>query len=119
MLFRRLFTVRYCNSYYIRPNYFLLIEIRVKPRSHLAEYFLPIVQDKTKFSERSENNRNDKNATCDYLSENLRMCFRLNKDSSRPFINIYGQFADEARQLKIDNHDKMRILNEKYANSSK
>ena len=38
--------------------------IRIKPRSHLAEYFFPIVYDREKFSnlEQSETNRNDENA---------------------------------------------------------
>ena len=43
----------------------------------------PIGHDRDKFSNRkqSETNRNDENATCDYLSEYLRMCFRLYEDS--------------------------------------
>ena len=54
----------------------------VKPQSHLAEYLFPIVHDRDKFNnhEQSETNRNDDNAMCDYISECLRMYFRLYED---------------------------------------
>ena len=54
----------------------------VKPRSHLGQ---------------SETNRNDGNAMCDYLSEYLRMCFRLYEDSSRPFLNILRTFCERSK----------------------
>ena len=68
----------------------LMYKLPVKPRSHLAEYFFPIVHDRDKFSncEQSKSNRNDENAMCDYLSEYVRVCFRLYKDSSPQFLNI-------------------------------
>ena len=45
---------------------------------------VPIVNDRDKCSNRgqSQTNRNDENVMCDYLSEYLRMCFRLYEDSS-------------------------------------
>ena len=48
----------------------------------LGRIFFPIVHDSDKFSnrEQSETNQNDENAMCDYLSEYLRMCFRLYED---------------------------------------
>ena len=56
----------------------------------LGRIYFPIVHDRDKFSKhkQSETNRNDENATCDYLSEYLQMCFRLYEDSSRPFLII-------------------------------
>ena len=46
--------------------------------------FFQIVHDRDTFSnrEQSETNRNDDNSMCDYLSEYLRMCFRIYEDSS-------------------------------------
>ena len=38
--------------------------------------------------EQSKTNRNDENATYDYLSEYLQMCFQIYEDSSRLFLNI-------------------------------
>ena len=51
--------------------------VLLKPRSHLTEYYFPIVDGRDEFSnrEQSETNRNDENAMCDYLSDYLRMCF--------------------------------------------
>ena len=64
----------------------------------LGPIFSPIVHNRDKFSnrEQSETNRNDENAMCDYLSEYLRMCFRLYEGSSRPFLTINGHFANES-----------------------
>ena len=63
----------------------------VKPPVPLGQTFFPIAHDGDKVSnrEQSEINRNDENSMCDYLSEYLRMCFRLYEDSSRPFLNIF------------------------------
>ena len=49
----------------------------------LGRMFFPIAHDRDKFRnlKQSETNRNDENAMCDYLSEYLRMCFRLYGDS--------------------------------------
>ena len=68
----------------------------------LDRIFFRIVHERDKFSnrEQSETNRNDENATCDYLSEYLRMCFRLYEDSSRPFLNIYGHC--ERSKIAVD-----------------
>ena len=61
--------------------------------------FFPIVHDRDKFSnrEQSETNRNDEIATYDYLSEYIRMCFQLHKDSSRPFLNILRTFCKRSK----------------------
>ena len=47
--------------------------------------------------EHSETNRNDVNATCDYLFEYLRMYFRLYEDLSRPFRNILQTLCERIR----------------------
>ena len=49
----------------------------------LGRIFFPHVHDRGKFGNRkqSETNRIDEKATCDYLCEYLRMCFRLYGDS--------------------------------------
>ena len=49
----------------------------------LGRIFFPIVHDRDEFSNRkqSETNLIDEKAMCDYLSEYLRMCFRLYGDS--------------------------------------
>ena len=62
---------------------------------HIADFstgptwpnIFPIVHDRDRFSNREQSgtNRSDENAMCD---EYLRMCFRINEDSSRPFVNI-------------------------------
>ena len=64
----------------------------------------PIVHVSDKFSNREqyETDRNDENAMCDYLSEYLRMCFRLYEDSARPFLNFLRTFANEVRQMRIN-----------------
>ena len=64
----------------------------------LSRISFPIVHDRAKFSSRkqSETNRNDKNAVCDYVSEYLRMCFRLYEDSLRPFVNILQTFCERS-----------------------
>ena len=64
-----------------------------KPRSTWPNIF-PIVNDTDKFSnhEQSETNWNDGNALCDFLSELLRMFYRLFEDSSRPFLNTLRTF---------------------------
>ena len=92
----------------------------VKPRSHLAEYFLPIVHDRDKFSnrEQSETNRNDENAMCDYLSEYIRMCFRLYEDPPRLSLTILQTLCKQSKIAGIY-QDKMRTVSEKYANISK
>ena len=71
----------------------------LKPRSHFAEYVFAIVHDRDKFinREQSETNQNDEIATYDYLSEYIRMCFRLHKDSSRPFLNILRTFCERSK----------------------
>ena len=65
--------------------------------------FFPIVHDRDKIinREQSETNQNDENAMCVYVSEYLRVCFRLYEDWLRPFLNIYGHSAKEAIQLRI------------------
>ena len=74
----------------------LVISLALVP---LGRIFFPIVHDRDKFSnrEQSETNRYDENAMCDHLSEYLRMCFRLYKEFSRPFLNILRTFENEAR----------------------
>ena len=59
---------------------------KLQRRTQLAEYFV-----------RSETNRNNENAMCDYLSEYLRMCFRLYEDISRPFLNILRTFCERSK----------------------
>ena len=61
--------------------------------------FFPIVDNRDKFRnrEQSETNRNDKSAMCDYLSDYLRMCFRLYENSSRPFLNILQTLCKQNR----------------------
>ena len=69
----------------------------IKDEMHLAEFFL-VGHDRDKFSKREqpEINRNYENAMCDYFSENLRMCFRIYEDSSRPFLNIVRTFCERS-----------------------
>ena len=71
----------------------------VKPRSHLAEYFFPIVHNRDKFSnrEQSETNRNDENAMCGYLSEYIRMCFRLYEDPPRLSLTILQTLCEQSK----------------------
>ena len=59
----------------------------------------PIVHDRDKISnrEQSKTNRNTESANCDYLSEFLRICFRLYKDSSRPFLNILRTLCERSK----------------------
>ena len=49
----------------------------------LGRIFFPLVHDRGKFGKckQCETNRIDEKAMCDYLSEYLRMCFRLFGDS--------------------------------------
>ena len=55
----------------------------LKPRPTWPNICFQIVHNRDKFNNRkqSETNWNDENAMRDYLSENLRMCFRLYEDS--------------------------------------
>ena len=73
----------------------------------LGQMFSPILHDRDKFSncEQYETFRNDENGMCDYLSEYLRMCFRLYEDYI--FVTIISEhFTDilrnEARNLRIN-----------------
>ena len=68
-------------------------------RSPTWPNIFPIVHDRDKFSnrEQSETNRNDVNAMCDYLSEYLRMRFRLYEDSSRAFLNILPTLCERSK----------------------
>ena len=69
--------------------WYILYPLELSPGPTWPNIF-PIVHDRDKFSnrEQSETNRNDENAMCDFLSQYLRMCFRLYEDSSRLFVNI-------------------------------
>ena len=52
--------------------------------------------------EQSETNRNDENAMGDYLSEYLRMCFRLHVDLPWPFLNILWTLCKKKRYPMIN-----------------
>ena len=73
--------------------------LAVKAPVPLGRIFFLVVRDRDKFSNRehSETNRNNENVMCDYLSEYLRMCFRLYKDSSRPFLNILRTLKERSK----------------------
>ena len=55
----------------------------------------PIVHDRDKFSNLKPIGMTKK-ATCYYLSEYLRMCFRLYEHSSRPFLNILQTLCERS-----------------------
>ena len=68
----------------------------------LSRIYFPIVHDRDKFSnrEQSETNWNNENAMCDYLSEYLRMRFRLYDDSLRPFLNILRTLCERNKMVE-------------------
>ena len=94
-------------------------QFRIEPWSHLTEFsrLFTIEINSAIANNLKPCNRNDENAMCDYLSEYLRMCFRLYEDSSRPLLTILRTLNERIKiaMLRINK----RTVSEKYANSSK
>ena len=72
---------------------------RYKALVPFGRIMCPIVHDSDKYSNREqpETNRNDENAMCDYLSEYLRMCFRLYEYFLRLFLDILRTFCERSK----------------------
>ena len=96
-----------------------LLLVEVKLRSHLAEFFSPIVHDRDKSSnrERCETNRNDENTImCDYLSEYYECFSDYMKIHHNRFWPFYGDIVNEARYnwgLKRQNESSSREIRKK------
>ena len=96
-------------KYFLTKSKFLEIilsstENQCKAAVPLVRIMSPIVRDRDKFNnrEQSETNRKDENSMCDYSSEYLRMCFRLDEESSRPYLDILRTLCERSKNADED-----------------